>query len=131
MAQMRQQLTVAVTTALDLGPAKDEYRVSGVTPRLPKPYRLRFLPTMAIAPYTLRLSPPPPLDAPLLPHLRPYLRRRGSAKVAAASTSWAPAAAGESDDGVRGWSLPEHERPEEQGRRNTGKLIVSRQATSR
>nr|CAB3470461.1 unnamed protein product [Digitaria exilis] len=79
---------------------------------------------MAIAPYTLRLSPPPPppppLDAPLFPHLRPYLRRRGSAKVAAAGTSWAPVAAGESDDGFRGWSLPERERPLEQGRRKTG-----------
>ncbi|CAL5052717.1 unnamed protein product [Urochloa decumbens] len=83
---------------------------------------------MAIAPYTLRLSPPPlQLDAPLLPHLRPHLRRRGSAKVAAAGTSWA-SAAGESGDGVGGWWVPEQEKPVEQGRRKTGKLIVSWQA---
>ncbi|TKW21282.1 hypothetical protein SEVIR_4G169300v4 [Setaria viridis] len=73
---------------------------------------------MAIAPYTLRLSPPP-LDAPLLPQLRAQLRRRGSAKVAASGTSWAPAA-GESSDGVGGWWLPEREKPVEQGRRKTG-----------
>ncbi|CAN6201640.1 unnamed protein product [Urochloa humidicola] len=70
---------------------------------------------MAIAPYTLRLSPPPPL----LPRLRPHLRRRASARVAAAGTNWAPAA-GESGDGVGGWSVPEHVKPVEQGRRKTG-----------
>ncbi|CAL5038377.1 unnamed protein product [Urochloa decumbens] len=75
---------------------------------------------MAIAPYTLRLSPPPlQLGAPLLPQLRPQLRRRGSAKVAAAGTSWAPAA-GESGDGVGGWGVPEQEKPVEQGRRKNG-----------
>ncbi|CAN6170054.1 unnamed protein product [Urochloa humidicola] len=73
---------------------------------------------MAIAPYTLRLWPPP-LDGPLLPQLRPHLRRRGSAKVAAAGTSWAPAA-GESGDGVGGWWVPEQEKLVEQGRRKTG-----------
>ncbi|RLN11320.1 hypothetical protein C2845_PM09G00620 [Panicum miliaceum] len=73
---------------------------------------------MAIAPYILRLSPPP-LNAPALPRLRPRLRRHGSAKVAAAGTSWAPAG-GESSDGVGGWWVPEHEKPVEQGQRKTG-----------
>ncbi|KAL6909828.1 hypothetical protein ACP4OV_001487 [Aristida adscensionis] len=58
---------------------------------------------MAAAPYTLRLSPPPRPDAPLLPPLRRQLRRRAAARVAA---TWAPAG-GDSDDGVGGWGLPE------------------------
>ncbi|XP_025811625.1 uncharacterized protein LOC112889284 isoform X2 [Panicum hallii] len=74
---------------------------------------------MAIAPYILRLSPLPPLDAPPLPQLRPHVRRRRSAKVAAAGTSWAPTTS-ESGDGVGGWWVPEHEKPVEQGQRKTG-----------
>ncbi|KAL6592659.1 hypothetical protein ACP70R_049334 [Stipagrostis hirtigluma subsp. patula] len=67
---------------------------------------------MAVAPYTLRPSPPPPRhDAPLLPHVRPQPRRRAAARVAA---SWAPAG-GDADDGVGGWSLPEQ--AAEQGNR--------------
>ncbi|WVZ80791.1 hypothetical protein U9M48_028242 [Paspalum notatum var. saurae] len=72
---------------------------------------------MSIAPYTLRLSPPPRLDAPLF---RPHLRRRGPPKVAVTSTSWASAGDdSDSDDGVGGWWLPDHAKPVEQ-RRKTG-----------
>uniref|UniRef100_A0A0A9DM14 SLH domain-containing protein n=1 Tax=Arundo donax TaxID=35708 RepID=A0A0A9DM14_ARUDO len=66
---------------------------------------------MAVAPYTLRLSLPPRHGAPLLPQLRPQLRRHAAAKVAA---SWATAG-GDSDDGVGGWWVPEQ--PVEQERR--------------
>ena len=76
---------------------------------------------MAIAPYILCLSPPW-LDAPPLPQLWPRLRRSRSAKVAAAGSSWAPAAS-ESSDGVGGWWVPEHEKPVGQGQRKTGKLV--------
>ncbi|KAJ1259358.1 hypothetical protein BS78_10G148200 [Paspalum vaginatum] len=72
---------------------------------------------MSIAPYTLRLSPPPQLDAPLF---RPHLRRRGPPKVAVTSSSWAPAGDdSDSDDGVGGWWLSDHAKPVEQ-RRKTG-----------
>lgn len=73
---------------------------------------------MSMPPCSLRLSPPPRLDAPLSPQLQPHLRRPGAAKVAIASTSWA-SVAGDSDDGFGGWWLPEH-KPVEQGRRKTG-----------
>lgn len=88
--------------------------------------RPRFVPGMAVGPYTLRLFPPPRLDAVLFPQLRPHLHRRVSTRVAAAGTSWSPAA-GDSEDGVGGWWFPEYEKPIKQGRRRIGNLIVSRQ----
>ncbi|KAK3132328.1 hypothetical protein QOZ80_6AG0519590 [Eleusine coracana subsp. coracana] len=75
---------------------------------------------MAVAPYTLRLSPPPlGHGAPLLPRPRPPLRRRAVAKVAA---SWAPAGS-DQDDGVGGWWLPEPP-VERKGRTGIGRAIV-------
>ena len=81
---------------------------------------------MAVGPYALRLSPLPRLDAMLFPQLRPHLRGRVSARVAAGGTSWSPAA-GDSEDGVGGWWFPEYEKPMKQGRRRIGRLIVFRQ----
>ncbi|TVU11363.1 hypothetical protein EJB05_44946 [Eragrostis curvula] len=75
---------------------------------------------MAVAAYTLRLSPPPRQGSPLLPRLRPHLRRRAAAKVAA---SWAPAA-GDSDDGFGGWGLPEPPPLERERRTGIGRAIA-------
>ncbi|KAG8094420.1 hypothetical protein GUJ93_ZPchr0012g21174 [Zizania palustris] len=66
--------------------------------------------------YSLRLSPPPPLAAASRrghhSALLPQLRSRVAARVAA---SWAPEYGSDgSDDGFRGWWLPEQ--PAEQGR---------------
>lgn len=81
---------------------------------------------MAVGPYSLGLSPPPRLDTILFPQLRPHLRRRVPARVAASGTSWSPAA-GDSEDGVGGWWFPEYEKSMKQARGRIGKLIVSRQ----
>lgn len=78
---------------------------------------------MAVGPYTLRLSPPPRLDAMLFPQLRPHLRRRVSARVAASGTTWSPAA-NDSEDSFGGWWFPEYEKHMKQGRRRIGKYIV-------
>jgi hypothetical protein len=77
------------------------------------------LTAMTVAPYTLRLYPPPPRlnGAPPLPRPRPHISRRAAAKV---STSWLPAG-GDPDDGVGGWRVPEP--PVERERRN-GKMDV-------
>ncbi|AQL03445.1 hypothetical protein ZEAMMB73_Zm00001d045938 [Zea mays] len=74
---------------------------------------------MAVGLYSLGLSPPPRLDTILFPQLRPHLRRRVPARVAAAGTSWSPAA-GDSEDGVGGWWFPEYEKSMKQARGRIG-----------